>query len=1305
MPLLPSRLQPVLAGFDRPWLRRILRIVGLGLVVGYFGFALLVLALRYAILPEIERYRPEIEQAVGSALERPVSVGRIEAYWVGLHPALRLKDIDVRDAEGRSALKLAHVETELAWDSLLTLQIRLARLEIIGPDLVLRRDATGRFFVAGMEIDTTPSDEPGFADWVMDQSRIVIRDASLRWIDEQRGAPPLELHKLNLILDNRFTRHRFGFTAEPPAALATRIDIRGDFKGRDIDELEAWKGELYADLGDADLAVWQQWIDYPLSLPQGRGGLRLWLGFARQQLTSLTADLRLADVRAQLRPDLPELDLVRLDGRLSGQRTAGGFDARVEHLDLLTRDGVSLPTVDLKLGWRESDGTFNASGLDLGALSRLASSLPLEPAFRERLAAHQPGGRIQDLSLAWRGAATAPSSWTIKGRFTGLGLTALGPIPGIAGFNGRIEGDQTGGRLTLDGQQASINLPEIFPEPTVVLDRFAAEIGWRPGDKGLEVNLQKVSFENADAAGEASGRWRPSAAYPDGPGVIDLDARLSRADALSVWRYLPKVIGVTTRSWLRGSLIGGSSRDVSLRLKGDLFEFPFVQNRGGQFLVKGAIQGARLDYADGWPPITDIDGDYLFEGSRMLITARQGKILGATVRDTKAEIADLLSHEELLSVTGKAGGPTSEFLRFIEASPVGDRIDHFTSEMDAEGNGDLDLKLSLPLQRMQQAKIDGTYRFDNNQLKVDADLPPLTEVRGQLRFTGDLLESKGLRASLLGSPTQIDIRTGNDHNVQVNANGDFSIAALRKQFGSPLLDHFSGASKWNGTVRIRKKAAEVAVSSNLVGVSSSLPPPFNKSAIDILPLRFERKPPPAPPVTARKVGAGGTASAPTAPPTDLIDFSLGKVLRLQLVRRHDTTPATITRGALALGPAALAAFPAVLPERALTIQGALPLLDADFWRATLADSGNGGAPQLTLPPMQFDLRTDELHLFNKSFRDIRLTGNRSEPVTRFELKSPDLAGSFTWDATGAGKLSGKIGQLAIPANVTQADALQSEVGDIVESLPALDLNIGHLSFKGRELGGLNLAAENRDGFWNARLDLRNDDMQLKGTAKWRPQAKQQETRLDFDLNTKSIEKLLERLGHNEGMRRGTAHLTGQLSWRGPPFTIDYPSLTGALESEAANGQFTKLEPGVGRLLGVLSLQSLPRRITLDFRDVFSEGFAFDRIRGKFSVNQGIMQTKDFQIQGPAANVMMDGSIDLGRETQNLQVRVQPALGETLATGVLLANPATGAVAWAMNKLLNNPFDKVFAFEYLVTGTWTDPKVDKQGAAAKPEEKK
>jgi len=199
--------------------------------------------------------------------------------------------------------------------------------------------------------------------------------------------------------------------------------------------------------------------------------------------------------------------------------------------------------------------------------------------------------------------------------------------------------------------------------------------------------------------------------------------------------------------------------------------------------------------------------------------------------------------------------------------------------------------------------------------------------------------------------------------------------------------------------------------------------------------------------------------------------------------------------------------------------------------------------------------------------------------------------------------------------------------------------------------------------------------------------------------------MLERLGYADAVKRGTAKLEGKVSWAGTPTQVDFASLDGTLKAEAANGQFNKLDPGVGRLLGILSLQSLPRRITLDFRDIFSEGFAFDAITGSASAVHGVLTTQDLQIQGPSAKIFMKGMVSIPAETQTLRVRIEPALGETLAVGAMIANPAVGAAAWVAQKILKDPFGQMFAFEYAISGSWSDPKVEKlqQQAATKKEE--
>ena len=1294
--------------------------------LGYFAFALLLLALRYAILPQIENYRGDIEQVISAAVNRPVGIRKIEAHWAGLHPALNLEGFEIRDPQGRRALGFDQVEAELAWSSLWHFQLRLARLELNAPTLLLRRDGKGRFFAAGLEITPQAGDEDDFTDWLLAQDRVIIRDAGIVWQDELRGAPPLELRHLNFQLDNSGNHHRFGFTAEPPRQLAARIDIRGDFRGRDLDQLEEWKGEAYAELDYADLAVWRTWIDYPVALPQGSGALRLWLGFANKKLVSTTADVRLADVRLQLRADLPELDLRRLEGRLAGRRLDDGFEAELKHFTLETRDGLALQPTDLRIVWqnatasRPAQGAASANGLDLDALARLAAHLPLDDATMARLARHAPRGRVFDLKLDWKGgsgASGAPAAWTVKSRFEGLGLAALGPVPGISGINGSIDGNEKGGSLRLDGQRSTFELPTVFSEPKVELDAFSADVDWKAATDGLRVNLRKAVFHNKDAAGEAGGTWH---ALGEGPGEIDLDARLTRGNGDAVWRYMPLVVGKDVREWLRAAIIGGKASEATLKLRGDLRQFPFRDRKGGVFEVRGKFHDASLRYAASWPEINDIEGELLFDGARMLITGKSGRMFGVGLREVRAEIADLELAEELLTVTGKAVGPTADFLRFIEASPVGERIDHFTEDMKAEGAGELDLKLGLPLRRLTNSKVDGSYRFDGNRLTVDSDLPPLADVRGALRFTADHLEAQGIRGTLLGSPLTVDVKTAGDGNVLVNAAGEISMATLRRQAPHAVFDHLSGSAKWTGSVRVRKKSADVKLTSNLIGLSSSLPEPFNKSATEAMAFSFERKPPPD---TAARAGSragsngsmagnrGGAGKAPAlgarqAAPSvaqDMLDISLGRALRFQLVRRHDVSPPVITRGLLAVGDVS-----ATLPERNLLIVANLPRINADFWRSLLLSQGNaggqGGSALPPLPAVQFDLRSADLSVLDKSFHDVRVNGGRAEGAssTRFELKSRELAGNFEWNSAGSGKLSGRIAQFSIPEAVATPAVLQAKTSEVMERIPALDITVDQLSLKDRALGTVRIAAENKDGYWNTKVDAKNDDGTLEATGHWRPSPTQPDTRVEFKLGAKSIEKLLARIGYPDAVRRGSASLSGNLSWNGSPFTIDYPTLNGSLKLDAAGGQFVKLEPGVGRLLGILSLQSLPRRVTLDFRDIFSDGFAFDSIAGQFAVARGVMETKDLQIKGPSAKVLMSGTVNLTAETQNLKVRVQPAVGESLAVGAMIANPLAGAIAWAAQKIFKDPLDQAFAFEYAVTGSWADPKVDKLGQEKKAE---
>ena len=1324
-------LQPICRLWQHALCRKLWRLLVWLFWIGYFGFVLIFLSLRYAVLPQIENYRGDIEQALSSSFNLPVTISGIDAGWRGLRPQLSLHGFQVRDAQGQPALAFDNVQAEVSWSSLFHFGLRLNRLEIAAPALNIRRDAQGRIFVAGLQINAQNRNH-NFANWLLAQHNIVISDATITWKDELRKAPPLELNRLNFHLQNHGSHHRFGLIADPPGELSKRLDIRGDLRGDDLDAPETWQGKAYAELDYVDLAVWRTWVDYPLELPQGSGGMRLWLSFAEKQLTSLTADISLDNVKLRLSKEMPMLELKRLNGRLTGKWLKNGFEAGANHLALTTldtRDNVRIEPTDFLFRRYEEDsliggksirGEFSANGLDLGALARLSTYIPFDAGMRQKLDAAAPQGKVFDLSFSWNespGVATgqdapaatspipaSPASYTLRVRFERLGLRAMGMLPGFEGVSGSITGNEKGGTIKLASRNMAMELPAVFSEPRLELTLLDADAGWETKQEGeqnlVKVKIDHAAFENSDATGRLDGSYL---SQPGGLGVMDISAKLTNAAGSAVWRYMPLVIGKNVRDWLQTSIIGGHSEETTLRLKGDLKRFPF-NDGSGIFEVKSRFKDASLRYVSGWPQIDGISGDLEFVGKRMTIKASQANIYGVTLNNVKAEIADLETLDEVIAIHGKANGPTADFLRFIETSPVAEHIGHLTEDMNATGQGELDLKLVIPLRRLGDSKIDGAFQFANNKLALDPDVPPLTEANGRLQFTGDSFKAERIKAMLLGAPMTLVAKTTGEGMLTVNAEGSFSVDALRKQYGHPLLDHLSGGASWQGNIHVRRKNVELQIESQLQGISSSLPDPFNKSATEAKLLRVERKllNEPQKPASQRKRKAFSATGQPRPfAPRDQVDIVFGNSLAARFVRRIGGNDGVTTpeRGIIRVGEI----HPLTLPEKGIAAFITLDKLDADFWRGLLAKpkngNSNGVASNNELPLPSLDLKVNQLGAFGQTLNEVNVKASPHDGGWGGEIKSRELNGEITWfsptDTRPLGLLRGRIRQFAINA----ASSLPSgaSASEPLSELPGLDIEVDQFLLRGKPLGKLKLNAENHEGIWNTRFDINNEDGKLSGEGKWRANQTVPGTQIKFNLDVRSIGKILTRLGYVDAVRRGKATLEGEVAWNGSPIAIDYPSMSGSLKLDAANGQFNKLEPGVGRLLGILSLQSLPRRITLDFRDVFSEGFAFDSITGQVNIVQGIMETKDLQLQGPSAKVLMNGSVNLPQETQNLKVRVQPAVGESLAVGAMLAHPAAGAVAWLAQKILRDPLDQAFAFEYAISGTWADPKVEKLSA--------
>lgn len=1269
--------------------KRILRALEVLAWTAFFLLAALILTLRYWVLPNIERYRGDIVSAVSRGIGQPVKVGAIEADWRGFRPQIELSDVRIQDAEGREALVLPTVSAIVSWRSLLLFDLRMHSFSIEGPRLAIRRDTQGAIHVAGVKLSQEKGDGR-LTDWLLDQREILIRDAEIEWTDEMRGAPPLGLASLQFRLHNSGNEHDIGISARPPGHLGSGLEIRARLIGHSVTKPSAWNGRVFAELGYTDLAGWRQWVDYPADVRKGQGALRLWMTLGDGRLTRATADVALTDVVARLGVDLPLLEVKSVRGRVHGRETRRGYEFGARNLALVAQNGPEMHSTSfvalvegtsprregtqLAEGWRPESGQVNASLIELAPLAHLADFLPFPADLRKVLADLGPRGTVQDVRFEWTGELPDKAKFKARAKFAGLGMNAWRRLPGFTGLSGQVDATELKGTLQLASQHAELDLPRVFPEPRIALDSLAGQLDWeRDGEGHASVRVSNLAFANQHAAATAFGTY---AFTGEGPGVIDLSAQILRADGKYTAKYLPltTIMGERTRQWVSSAIVAGQSTDARLRLKGDLRDFPFAGGTKGQFQVAAKISKGVLDYAEGWPRIEDIEGELLFENEKMEVAGRSGRILAAKIANVRVTLPSLTGQDKVLRIAGGAEGGTDAFLKFIAQSPVRRYIDGVTDQMSATGSGKLALKLELPLADLSKNRVHGEFRFSGGSVNVDSRIPAIERAAGVIAFTESSLDIREASGQLFGGPVAINGGTQKEGGILVSARGTFTPDGMRALFDHPWRRHVTGASSYTATVGTRGGRLSATFDSPLTGIAIALPAPLEKAAAESMPLHLEIIP-----------SESGTR--------ERISVTLARSLHGEFLRAKEGGEMKLQRAAVALNPSS--GEPIRLPERRSSlVYGTLPGLDLDRWRPLLSGDSGGGAAS-------FDLRLGTLDAFGKRLRTVALKGGADATGWSANVNAAELAGDISYHADGDGKLTARLAYFTIPDDVPGAKASAAQTA---KDFPAVDLIAESFTFRKKKLGRVEIAAAHHGANWRIdKLSMVNPDSAMSGSGMWEPANPAQpgsvsRTSLSFDLSSTDVGKFLERMGNPDHIRSGKGNLAGKVAWNGDPVNVDYASLSGDVALKMESGQFLEIEPGIGKLVSLMSLQMLPRRIALDFDDVFSKGFRFDNISASFKVTKGIMNTRDFRMRGPAAEVEIQGDVDLARETQKLFVKVIPQLGDTASTVVGLLNPVAGVATLLAGRLMKNPLGQLFAFHYGITGAWADPKVEKISAS-------
>ncbi len=1281
---------------------RLVGIAAYGVAVAAALCFLTLLVLRFVALPRVDSYRDDIASLLSRELGHPVAIDAIRTGWDGWNPRFDVQGLRIRDASDpvtQPLIELSEVSATVAWTSLLTASLRLKELVIVRPRLAVRRDAAGALRVAGFEVGPNVTGSGTVTDWVLRHKLIVVRDALVSWDDDLRHAPPLLLEGVQFRLENRFGRYRFGLTGTPPPGIAAPIDIRGEITDVSLDDWRTLSGRVYAQLDYADIAAWSPWLSLPTPIVSGQGALRLWVEFADGVARDAVADLELANVRTRLGERLPSLELDHLAGRITWQQEGAWRNFGTRGLALVDRDGTRIAATDLSLRYElaasgeTTTGRATFNRLELASLVALAARLPMPEHLRTDLARYQPRGTLNDGEYAWEGPAGDPTGFKTRGSFHELGVTAFESMPGLSGISGGFDATQLGGTLTLKSRDVVVHLPKVFAEP-IALDAASGRVRWERGADGVTIRLDEVEYQGADVAGTAQGSWK---SLPKGPGFIDLGARVTRASAREAHRYVPLMVGADIRSWLRSALVTGRADDARLTLKGDLAKFPFADGKSGTFVIDIKSSGVTLDYAKGWPPVTGIDSELRLEGNRISVAATRANVLGATLGRTTATIADLSLHHPVLVVEGEADSATSDVVAYLNQSPLAKWTGGLAEGVQATGNGRLTLKLALALGKDDEvAKLAGSYQFTDNTLRFPG-IAPLSQVNGRLDFTERELGGKEVSVAFLGGPAKVSIAS-RDGVVRLTGGGNADLVAARQVLDSPFDDRLAGMTDWQIALTARDGFAAWTLSSTLRGATLDFPPPLGKAASEVRSLKIER----------RAVGKDGVREAL------IVDY--GAIGRLIAHRKTGAATPAFERALLLLGSAVSGGGE---PERAgLTVRGNLDAFNLDEWLAIDKGAASRRTESTwTMPDFdRIDLEAVEFAAFGRRYDQLHLSARRAANNWQMRFNARQAEGTAVWEPAGSklanGRFTAKLARFEMPAAGeanASAEATRSEVArreGSANSWPELDVTAERFSSKAGNLGRMELVARPDGTDWRVtKFALHNDAGRINASGNWKLLGPRQQTEFDVDVEVTDAAAFLARMGMPNDVKGAPTRLSGHVGWPGSPTDFAYTALAGQFKVTVGEGQFTKVDPGVGKLLGVLSLQMLPRRITLDFRDVFSEGFAFDTIAGNVSIANGVMHTDDLLVSGPGAKVNFAGDVDLERETQQLRLRVQPSLSSVISTGagaaavvLLAANPLVGAAVGAgtllAQKLMKDPFEQIFSYQYAVSGSWSEPVVER-----------
>ncbi len=1262
------------------WVRRVVKGT---LIVKAIGVALVVLAIVgfQVLINRLPAHQEEVKAWVAQELGLELEFASLDASWSWRGPELVFGDTSVTTVGDTTPFVRAR-EVSVGFNafSLLTQlamgrEVDIDRLTFEGTELALLKTAEGTYRLQG-----APAAEAELSFRVPPDIEVLVRNSRVLYLDPALGIS-WDFADVAGSMRRNGDVVTLEASAAPPLEFARRIELRAQASIADVasgsEQKFTGNWRLSVEFAEVDLGVVARLLPASADVPQaGSGDVAMLLEWQNDELVSGNVQLALADVQLPgNRGGLYE----QLAFKGDWQHDGDAWHAALRDV-AVTRAGRSWPTgttIDIDV----SSGALGKRQLGLrGSFLRVEDVIPVAVTFGATAqlgawATLEPRGDVRDLDVTVARDVDGSVDYAVAGEFAEIGIAQHDGIPGFSGLSGQIRADTRSGRLELASLGATLDWPSLFRD-AIDAPELRGIIVWRAGQD----TVRFVSDDLLVVTPDATLRSNLELTLPMDGASPELDMRMgvSGFDLAAVRRYLPaRKMPSTVVDWLDAALLGGRAQSAEVVFAGPLRSFPFDGGEG-ELRASVAVEGGRLAFAEGWPVAEDLDGSVEFVNAAF--SARgSGRVLGNRTADVRVDIPDLRAGE--LTVKGATIGPLGDVLGFLNDAPlIADYLGKDFARLESpSGTGEVDLDLLLPLRDRSAYRLTASLNIIDGELAYRGFAPRVTEIQGRMALADGVLHGEGIEAIFLDGPVvaRVDSALVPGYRARIELSGEVTIDAVANAFTLPYADLLAGQTTWQGTLLI--PAAEgaaslpprITVHSNLSGVAMRLPAPFAKAPSDPTNLEVDLRFP-----------EGGLQ----------MEGYLGATRRFAV--DFDADPNTegkfvFQRAALRFG----GALPSFRFDNGISFDGSLPVLRIDDWLA-LSRGAVGQRARWSDTFSGADLDVAEFSIFGQQLGSTKIVARRRTDDWQFELDSDAIAGTLLVPVD----LASDPQVVAVMRRLYLNAGDGSGTGDLdPRELPGLQLHADEFGVGQRQIGRLD--AEILSDALGLRLvsfESVADGFTAQGSGGWFMGPEGVTTRFALSVNSSDVAKMLDKLGFAPFVAAKSAEVTASVYWSGPPSAAWLDHLNGDFALRVEDGSIIDVEPGgAGRAIGLLSISALPRRLALDFRDVFNRGLVFDDITADFVVVDGNAYTDNLKLTGPVAEVGIIGRTGLRDHDYGQQAVVTAEPGKMLPTvGALIGGPTVAAALLIFTRLFKKPLGGIGRASYCVTGSWQDPMVER-----------